>query len=194
MTGQPAGATMPSKCGRNAPRNAPGPTISPVRPSDAPRLPWRPPPCRHPDREPARRHAARPRDPGRGRCDRLRGHPRHPQAARPLRHNHAAHALPRAQRRSGAAEAAGPARRRRRRGAGLGRRHAADFRSRLQAGSRRPRRRPCRDRAARRVGHAGGAGLGGTADRPFLLRGLPAGEGRAAAQPHRRARAHSGDA
>ena len=41
--------------------------------------------------------------------------------------------------------------------AGLGCRHAADFRSRLQAGARGLRRRPCRHRAARPLLGAGGA-------------------------------------
>ena len=46
-------------------------------------------------------------NPRRGRRHRLRGHPRHAEAARPLRHRDAADPLPRAQRRSGAAEAPG---------------------------------------------------------------------------------------
>ena len=64
----------------------------------------------------------------------------------------------------------------------------------LQAGARGPRRRPRGDRLAGRLRGAGGAHGRGPADRPFLLRRLPAGEGGAAARPHRRARPHSGDA
>ena len=56
----------------------------------------------------------------------------------------AADALPRAQRRGGAAEAAGAARRRRSGRARLRRRHAADFRSGLQARARGLRGRPSR--------------------------------------------------
>ena len=55
----------------------------------------------------------------------------------------AAHALSRAQRASRAAEAAGAARRRRSGRAGLGCRHAADFRSRLQARARGARGGSC---------------------------------------------------
>ena len=67
---------------------------------------------------------------------RLRGQPRHPQAHRALWHRHAAHALSRAQRRRGAAEAARAAGRRASGRAGIRCRHAADLRSRLQAGAR----------------------------------------------------------
>ena len=49
-------------------------------------------------------------------------------------------------------------------------------------------------RGARRLRGAGGAGSRRPADRPVLLRGLPAAEGRPAPEPHRRAGAHSGDA
>ena len=125
---------------------------------------------------------------------RLRGHPRHPQAHRALRHRDAAHALSRAQRRRGAAETSGAARRRASRGAGIGCRHAADFRSRLQAGARGARGRPHRDRAARRVGGARSARRRRFADRPLFLRGLSAAEAGGAAKAHRRARSHSGDA
>ena len=104
---------------------------------------------RHPDRQSARRHAARARGAGRRRRDRLRGHPRHPQAARPLRHHDAADALSRAQRRRGAAEAAGAARRRRGGRAGVRCRHAAGLRSRLQAGARGARAGHARDGIAR---------------------------------------------
>ncbi len=47
---------------------------------------------------------------------------------------------------------------------------------------------------AGRFGRAGGADGRGPADRPLLLRRLPAREGGPAARPHRRARAHPGDA
>ena len=171
---------MAAKCGQNAPEGTTYILAGQAGRSAA--AARRAAPGRHPDRQPARHHAARAGDAGRRRRDRLRGHPGHPQAARPLRHHDAAHALSRAQRRGGAAEAAGAARGRRGRGAGLRRRHAADLRSRLQARPRGARRRPCGDRAARRVGGAGGARRRRTADRPVLLRGLPAGEGRPAAQ------------
>ena len=109
---------------------------------------------------------------------------------RPLRHRDAAHAVPRAQRREARpkllarlAEGAGGR-------AGLGRRHAADLRSRLQAGAR----------GAARPGFAVTAVPGASAvlaalsrrraaDRPVLLRGLPAAEAGGAAKAHRRARA-----
>ena len=81
----------------------------------APTLAGRPLSGRDPDRQSRRHHLARARDARRRRPDRLRGHPRQPQAARPLRHRDAAHALSRAQRRGGAAEAAGADRGRRRR-------------------------------------------------------------------------------
>ena len=143
----------------------------------------RPAPRRHPDREPARHHAAGAGNPRRGRRDRLRGHPGDAQAARPLRHRDAAHALPRAQRRSRAAEAPGAARRGRGHRAGFGRRHAADFRPRLQAGARGARGRPCGHRGARRIRGAGGARRRRAADRPVLLRGLPAARRTASAGP-----------
>ena len=55
------------------------------------------------DRKPARHHAAGAGNP-RGRRRRgLRGHPRYPQAARPLRHQDPADAVPRSQRRTGPA-------------------------------------------------------------------------------------------
>ena len=49
-------------------------------------------------------------------------------------------------------------------------------------------------RAARRVGGAGGAERRRPADRPVLLRGLPAAEAGQRGRAHRRARAHPGDA
>ena len=112
----------------------------------------------------------------------------------PLRHRHAARALSRAQCGSGAAEAAGAAGRRRDRRAGVGRRHAADLRSRLQARARGLRGRLRRDRDARRLRGAGGTDGSGAADRPVFFRRLSAGEGRPAGGTHRRAGAHSGDA
>ena len=139
-----------------------------------------------PDRQSARHHAAGARDAGGSRSDRLRGHPRHPQADRALRHHHAAHPLSRAQCRAGAAEADGAAGAGRRGGAGVGRRHAADLRSGLQAGARGRRRRPCGDRGARRLGGAGGAHHQRAADRPLHVRGIFAAARRPAAQAHRR--------
>ena len=100
---------------------------------------------RDPDRQSARHHAAGAGGAGRRRPDRLRGHPRHPQAPRSLRHRDPADPLSRPQRRGGAAEADRAAGRRRRHRAGLRCRHAAHFRPRLQAGARRPGRRPCGD-------------------------------------------------
>ena len=107
-----------------------------------------------------------------------------------------AQTLSRAQRRAGAAEDPGEAGAGRLDRAGLGCRHAADFRSRLQAGARGLRRRPCRDRAAGTVLGAGGAGGGGTADRPVFLRGIFARQGNRAARAADRAganRRHAGD-
>ena len=81
-------------------------------------------------------------------------------------------ALPRAQCRRGAAQdhrAAGgrPGGR-----AGVGRRHAADFRSRLQAGARGGRGRPRRHRIARRVRRAGGLVVAGLPTDRFFFEGF----------------------
>ena len=149
---------------------------------------------RHPDRQSGRHHAPRAGSAGRGGRDRLRGHPRHPQAARPLWHRNAADALSRPQRRRGAAEDLGAACGGRSGGAGFRRRHAARFRSRLQAGRRRARGRPRGDHAAGRFRDAGGAHGRRASDRPFLLRRILAAEGRRAPHAHRGAGAHSGDA
>ena len=82
---------------------------------------------------------------------------------------------------SRAAEAPGAARRRRGGRAGVRRRHAADFRSRASSWCAR-RARPAMPvhAAARRLGGAGRAAGRRAADRPVLLRGLPAAEGRPA--------------
>ena len=146
------------------------------RPVEASRRPAgaRPASCRNPDREPARHHPAGAGNPRRGRRDRLRGHPRHPQAARPLRiatpltpyHEHNAEA---ARPKLLARLAAGRGRRAR-----LRRRNAAGFRSRLQAGAGGARGRPRRHRGPGPLRRAGGADRCGPADRPVLLRGLPA--------------------
>ena len=74
--------------------------------------------------------------------------------------------------------------------AGVGRRHAADFRSRLQAGARGLRRRPQRRGAAGPVLGADRAGGRGFADRPVLLRRIFAVEAGRAAGAARRACAH----
>ena len=100
----------------------------------------------------------------------------HPPPDRALRDLGAAHALSRAQRGHGAPENPGAAGAGRIDRAGVGRRHAADLRSRLQAGARGLRRRPCRDRGAGRLVGADGAVGGGAADRPVFLRGIFAGQ------------------
>ena len=83
--------------------------------------------------------------------DRLRGHPRHPQAARPLRHRDAAHAYHEhnaaTARPKLLARLAGGRRRR----AGFGCRNAAHLRPRLQAGARSAARRVIASPRARRV-------------------------------------------
>ena len=107
-----------------------------------------------PDRQSRRYHLARARHSRRRRSDRLRGYARDPQAPRPLRHRHAAHALPRPQRGDGAAEAAATARRRRRHRAGVRCRHAAGVRSGLQARARRAGSGPYGHCLARRLGAA----------------------------------------
>ena len=160
----------------------------------APALPRRPLSGRDPDRKSARHHPARARNARRRRCDCLRGHPRHPQAARPLRHHDAAHALSRAQCRRGAAEAVSAACRRRRGRARLRCRHAADFRSRLQAGARRRAGGSCGTAVAGRVvgaGRPGGAGL--PTDRFFFEGFLPPKAAQRRTR-HRGTVAHSGDA
>ena len=65
---------------------------------------------------------------------------------------------------------------------GLRRRHAADFRPRLQAGARGLCGGPCGDRAAGTVVGAGGAFGCGAADRPVFLRRFSAGQGNRAAR------------
>ena len=97
------------------------------------------------------------------------------------------------------AEAARPkilreARRRRGRRARLRCRHAADLRSGLPLVREAVAAGACGHRGARRLGGADGADRRGTADRPVLLRGLPAREGRRTARAHRRACAHPGNA
>ncbi len=113
-------------------------------------------------------------DAGRRRRRAGRGHAGVARAARPLRHRRPAPALPRAQCRGDAPAGAGAARGRPGAGAGLGRRHAARVRPRLQAGARRRRGRGRRHGRARRLRRDGGPGAGRPADRPLLLRGLPA--------------------
>ena len=85
-------------------------------------------------------------------------------------------ALSRPQRRNRAAEDPGAARGGGHGRAGLGCRHAADLRSRLQAGARRDRGRPCGHGGAGRLVRADGADRRGAADRPLFLRGVPAAE------------------
>ena len=157
---------------------------------EAPRLPRRALRGRDPDREPARHHLAGAGDSGARRPCRLRGHARDPQAVRPLRAVGAAHRLSRPQRRSGAAENPGAACRRGGRRPGLGCRHAADLRSGLPAGARSRCGGACGECGARPLLGADGADRGGTADRPVLLRGLPAREGNGTAHADRRAGAH----
>ena len=99
------------------------------------------------------------------------------------RHLGAAEALSRTQRRAGAAENPGAAGAGRVDRAGVRCRHAADFRSRLQAGARGLRRRPSGDRAAGPILGAGGARGGGAADRPVFLRRIFAAEGNRAPRP-----------
>ena len=53
---------------------------------------------------------------------------------------------------------------------------------------------PCRHRGAGPVGRAGGADGRRPADRPVLLRGVPAAKDGQRQEPHRRTRAHPGDA
>ena len=114
------------------------------------------PPDRLPDadRQPRGRHAARARGAARGRRRRLRGHPPHPRAARPLRRRRDARQLPRAQRARARRRARGEDARRRGRRARVRRRHAARLRSRASCSSRRAsppgsRSRCCRDRRRR---------------------------------------------
>ena len=131
-----------------------------------------------------RYHAARAGDPGCRRSHSLRGYPHQPQAARSLRHRHGADPLSRSQRRSRAAETHGAAGRRRGGCADVGCRHAADLRSWLQARARGARGGLRRARRSRRLGGIGRARRIRPADRPLLLRGLPAAKG----QAQRRAR------
>ena len=70
------------------------------------------------------------------------------------------------------------------RGAGVRRRHAARFRSGVQAGSRRSGRRICRNDAARRVVAACGFDGCRTADRPVLVRRIFAAERKRAPRPY----------
>ena len=80
----------------------------------------------------------------------------------------------------------------RRRGAGLGRGHAADFRSRLQTGRRRGRGEGHGDRGARRLGRPRRADRLGPALRSVLVRRLPAQQDRPPAPRAGRAGADSG--
>ncbi len=136
-----------------------------------------------PHRQSRRYHPARAGNAGRRRHHRLRGHPHHPPADRALCDIGAAEALSRAQCRAGAAENPGKARARRLDRFGVGRRHAADLRSRLQAGARGLRGRSSRDRVAGAFLGAGGARGGGIAHRPVLLRRLFALQGDRAPRP-----------
>ena len=131
-----------------------------------------------PDRPSRRHYLARAGDVGRRRHHRLRGYPNHPPPDRALCDLGRAEAVSRAQRGDGAAENPGEAGAGRLDRAGVGRRHALDLGPRLQAGARGLRRRPCRDRGARRVLGADGALGRGAADRPVFLRGIFAGASR----------------
>ena len=127
----------------------------------------------------------------RRRRHRLRGQPRHPQAHRALRHRDAAHALSRAQRGRGAPENSRPPGRRASGRAGLRRRHAAYFRSRLQTGARSGRGGLHCHSGAGRFRGADRARRRRPADRPLFLRGLSAAQTSGAAKAHRGARRHS---
>ncbi len=148
---------------------------------------------RHADRQSWRHHAARARSAGGLRRHRLRRYARQPQAHRALRHRYAADALSRTQCRRGAAEDSGAACARRGGRAGVRRRHAADFRSRLQAGARGARRRLRDNRDPRRVIGADRAECRRIADRSLFLRRFFAGQASGAAEAHRGAGKHSGD-
>ena len=89
------------------------------------------------------------------------------------------------------AEAARPLGRRASGRAGLGCRHAADLRSRLQTCARGGRSRSRGHRGAGRFRGVDRARRRRPADRPFLLRGLPAAQAGGAAKAHRRAGRHS---
>ena len=146
---------------------------------------------RHADRQSRRHHVACAADACRRGPDRLRGHPRQPQAAGALRHRDGDHGLSRSQRRG---RAPGPAQAHRRgcRGrADLRCRHAGDLRPGLQARARGARARPCGHRVARRLIGADRFGRVRIADRPLPVRGLPAAEDDAAARPDRGIVAHS---
>ena len=120
--------------------------------------------------------------PGRRGRDPRRGHARLAHAARPLRDRTrrsrpiTSTTPPSARPRRAQAHGGGSGA-----GAHLRRRHAADFRSRLQARRRGGRRRASRStRGAGRLRGARGALRRGPADRPLLFRGLPAAEERRA--------------
>ena len=138
--------------------------------------------CLDADRQSRRHLAAGAGDARGGRRGAGRGQPRLAQAADPLRHQGADPALSRAQRRRDAPESAGTPQGRRIAG--------ADFATRERRWSPIPASSWCatasddglrRDRHPRRLGGADRAGARRTADRPLLLRGLPAAEERGAA-------------
>ena len=145
---------------------------------------------RHPDRQSRRHHAARARDAGRRRPDRLRGHPRHPQAARPLRHRDAADALSRPQcgDRRGRRCCSGSPKARPSRWFPMPARRLFPIRASSWC-ARRRKPDTCGHRAARRLGAARGADGRRPADRSVSLRRLPAAERGRAPHPHRRTRA-----
>ena len=141
-----------------------------------------------------RRDAEGALDLGRRRLNSRRGHPRFAHASLPLRDRDAAFPVPRAQRRRSPAARVAAHGRGSGAGADLRRRHAADFRSRLQAGGGSRRCGPCGDRRPRRLRGARGALRRGSPDRPVLLRRLFAAAERGAAGADRRACRHPRDA